>query len=289
MDDYQQMSFAIKYMTEHVRQKPTLRDMAAVVGLSPSYFQRKFKSWVGITPKTFMQCLTLSQAKYSLDEGNSIMDASLNAGLSGPGRLHDLCVKLRAATPGEIKSGGQGMVIYYGYGQSPFGECLLGYCARGICFLSFINNTHRDKALDGLKMTWPGARLVSEPEKIQNHLREIFQDNSGSGQKLLHAYVKGSKFQIRVWEALLKVPEGVLVSYGKLAEYLGQPRAARAIGSAVASNNIAYLIPCHRVIRNSGVIGEYRWGSDLKQKIIAFETARRNSNPAANEGKNYIP
>jgi AraC family transcriptional regulator of adaptative response/methylated-DNA-[protein]-cysteine methyltransferase len=276
MDDYQKMSTAIQYMTDHVRQQPSLREMANAAGLSPYYFQKKFKSWVGVTPKVFLQYLTLAEAKQYLAEGNSIMDATIQSGLSGPGRLHDLCIKIRAATPGEIKSGGQGMDLYYGYGPSPFGECLLGYSRRGICFLSFIPESGRDEALRDLKMAWPGARLVLNEEQIHIRLREIFQDALGTGQAVVHAYVKGSNFQIKVWEALLRIPEGVLVSYGKLAAHLGQAHGARAVGSAVAANNIAYLIPCHRVIRNTGVIGDYRWGSDRKRKIIAFESARRH-------------
>ena len=273
MNDYIVMSKAINFLSEHVHEQPSLEDMAIMAGLSPSHFHRKFKSWVGVSPKSFLQCLTLENAKIILNQDESIMDVALNSGLSGPGRLHDLCIKLDAATPGEIKNGGMGLNVGYGFGPTPFGECIVANSQRGICYMAFIDSDKREKAINELQQTWPGAKLKPNNDNNLRLLRKIFTP-SNDQRITLKAFVSGTQFQLQVWRALLNISEGQLTSYGKLANSLNRPGAARAVGSAVASNFLAYLIPCHRVIRSSGIIGDYRWGSARKKTIIAYETAK---------------
>jgi AraC family transcriptional regulator of adaptative response/methylated-DNA-[protein]-cysteine methyltransferase len=274
MNDYQKMTRILTHLCENARNQPSLEELAGIAGLSPFHFQRKFVSWVGISPKAFLQCLTLENARSILQQSKSIMDVALDSGLSGPARLHDLCIKLDAATPGEIKSGGKGLKIDYGIGPSPFGECLLALSARGICYLAFIDRVNPETVVGDLISLWPAAELNPDNVKIQKTIKTIFSP-AGAGKKTtLNAYVRGSRFQVQVWRALLKIPEGRLISYGGLAQKIKQPDAARAVGNAVAANPIAYLIPCHRVIRNSGVIGNYRWGSRRKKALITYEAAR---------------
>ena len=266
------MARVIQYLVENSRNQPTLEDTSRIACLSPHHFQRKFKTWVGVSPKAFLQYLTYMEAKKNLLKGNEITTAALNSGLSGPGRLYDLCVKLEAATPGEIKNLGKGFEIQYGFGPTPFGKSLIGISPRGICYLAFIHTLTEPEALVELKTSWPYARYIEVPELAIDNLQKIFslRKKTSSG---LNAFVTGSNFQLKVWRALLNIPRGKLISYGSLADAIGMPRSARAVGSAVARNYLAYLIPCHRVIRNNGITGEYRWGNELKQKIIAVESA----------------
>lgn len=271
MNDYIKMSQVIQYLVQNSRNQPSLEEVSRLAGLSPYYFQRKFKTWVGVSPKAFLQYLTYMDAKTGLIKGEEISSAAFNAGLSGPGRLYDLCVKLDAASPGEIKQLGQGFNIRYGFGPTPFGRSIIGISSRGICYLAFINQQTKQNAIKELQKTWPKALLTHNTELAMNKLQEIFSFKNKSEK--LDAFVTGSDFQLKVWRALLNIPPGEFISYGSLAKTIGRPGAARAVGSAVAKNYLAYLIPCHRVIRTSGVIGEYRWGSDLKKKIIAIESA----------------
>jgi AraC family transcriptional regulator, regulatory protein of adaptative response / methylated-DNA-[protein]-cysteine methyltransferase len=275
MNDYIIMSQAIHYLVQNSRNQPSLEKISKVAGLSPYYFQRKFKDWVGVTPKTFLQYLTYMDAKTSLIIGEEISSAAFNAGLSGSGRLYDLCVKLDAASPGEIKRLGQGIEIQYGFGPTPFGRTVIGISSRGICYLAFIHQQTKQNAIRELQITWPKALLTHNSELAINKLQQIFSFKKRSEK--LNAFVTGSDFQLKVWRALLNIPPGEFISYGSLAKTIGRPGAARAVGSAIAKNYLAYLIPCHRVIRTSGVIGEYRWGSDLKKEIIAIESAITSS------------
>ena len=273
MNDFERIAEIIRYIDGHHRQQPTLEVLAARIGLSRFHFHRLFSNWAGITPKDFLQCLTLAHAKKLLKKGENILHASLDSGLSGPGRLHDLCVNLEAASPGELKSGGSGWTISAGFADSPFGFCLIGSGPRGICHLSFVDEPSED-ALVEIRESWPLARLARDDRATSRLARRIFcrADNHGHGN--LRALVKGTPFQVRVWRALLRVPSGTLVTYGNLAEAIGQPMAARAVGSAVGKNNLAYLIPCHRVIRETGVIGDYRWGRSRKRAIVAWESSK---------------
>jgi AraC family transcriptional regulator of adaptative response/methylated-DNA-[protein]-cysteine methyltransferase len=274
MNDYQQMAKVINYLSAHAKEQPTLDLLADLAGLSPYHFQRKFSAWVGVSPKSYLQCLNLENARGLLHQGNTVLDVAVDSGLSGPGRLHDLCVTLDAATPGEIKTGGEGLVITYGFGATPFGECMLGNSSRGICYLAFIDKNGHEQALKELTAMWPNATLKHQQKHSMAVIMQIFNLERLEEVPPLRAYVKGTRFQLRVWRALLQIPEGRLVSYGELAARISQPSAARAVGSAVAANSLAYLIPCHRVIRSTGITTGYRWGSERKRTIIACERAR---------------
>ncbi len=276
MNDYERIARVIRYLDEHHTLQPGLDELAEIAGLSQFHFHRLFSAWAGVTPKDFLQCLTLEHAKALLHEGQSVLSAALEAGLSGPGRLHDLCVSLEAVSPGELKSGGTGLNVLFGFAATPFGDCLVGESERGICHLTFVEDEGPDAALDELRHTWPEARLRRSDTTAAGLASRIFErPGRNSKRPTLRAFVKGTTFQVRVWRALLRVPPGCLVTYGRLAAAIGQPRAARSVGSAVGENPLAYLIPCHRVIRETGMIGEYRWGRVRKRAIVAWETSRR--------------
>jgi AraC family transcriptional regulator, regulatory protein of adaptative response / methylated-DNA-[protein]-cysteine methyltransferase len=275
MNDYERIARVLRYVDENHTDQPDLATLARCAGLSQHHFHRLFTSWAGITPKDFLQCLTLTHAREMLRQGKSVLDAALNAGLSGPSRLHDLCVSLEAASPGEVKSGGEGWTITIGFADSPFGRCLVGENHRGVCHLSFVESGDK-VALDTLKAQWPRARLQQNHSAASQLANRIFNRTTvGNSPAPLRAFVRGTPFQVRVWRALLQVQRGTLVSYGSLAAALDQPTAARAVGSAVGQNSLAYLIPCHRVIRETGVIGDYRWGQVRKRAILAWENAAR--------------
>jgi AraC family transcriptional regulator of adaptative response/methylated-DNA-[protein]-cysteine methyltransferase len=278
MNDYERIAEAIRFLDAQHAEQPDLATLSARIGLSPSHFHRLFSAWAGATPKDFLQCLTLSHARSLLLQGESVLDAALGSGLSGPGRLHDLCVTLDAASPGEIKSKGAGLTIHAGFADSPFGNCLIGETARGICHLSFFERGDEDNAITEMRSDWPLASVVFNDENATRLASIIFASdiNPPSSWKL---FVRGTPFQLRVWRALLRVPPGALVSYGKLAAAAGNPNASRATGSAVGGNAISYLIPCHRVIRETGVSGHYRWGATRKRAILAWEGARADAVP----------
>jgi AraC family transcriptional regulator, regulatory protein of adaptative response / methylated-DNA-[protein]-cysteine methyltransferase len=275
MNDYDRIAQVIRYLDARQAEQPDLARLAGLLGLSSSHFHRLFTEWAGITPKDFLQCLTLTHAKRQLLDGASVLDAALSAGVSGPGRLHDLCITLEAASPGEIKSGGAGWRILFGFGPTPFGTALLAQGPRGICHLAFCDEAGSLSAEAELRDSWPAAAFIRDDPTAQASLGRIFRpaSQSPSTRPGMRAYIRGSSFQTRVWKALLLVPPGALVTYSRLAEALEMPTAARAVGSAVAANPLAYLIPCHRVIRQTGVIGDYRWGSIRKRAMLAWETA----------------
>ena len=277
MNDYEKIARAITYLVEHAPEQPDLSVLASQAGLSPAHFQRKFTAWTGVSPKACLQNLTLQHAREMLTEGRPVEDTAWSSGLSGPGRLHDLCVKLEAATPGEIRRGGLGLAIRYGFGPTPFGECLLADTPRGICYLAFVAGSDRQTVLGELRQLWPNATVTQNPDSTLGLIRQIFNLQSVPPDTPLRAYVKGTQFQLQIWRALLKIPEGQLVSYGNIASRIKKPEASRAVGTAVGANQLAYLIPCHRVIRNTGVIGEYRWGSTRKKLMLACEYARKKT------------
>jgi AraC family transcriptional regulator of adaptative response/methylated-DNA-[protein]-cysteine methyltransferase len=274
MNDYQRIALVIRYLDERHTCQPDLASLAEYVGLSPFHFHRLFSTWAAITPKDFLQCLTLSHAKELLRKGESVMDAALLSGLSGPGRLHDLCISLEAASPGEVKSGGGGWTIFAGFADSPFGRCLVAESPRGICQLSFVESENGEAEWAALQADWPRARVQRDDTIAARLADRVFvpPGRSTSGPAL-RALVRGTAFQVRVWRALLQVRPGSLASYGCLAAALGKPAAARAVGSAVGKNPLAYLIPCHRVIRETGVVGDYRWGQVRKRAIMAWESS----------------
>jgi AraC family transcriptional regulator of adaptative response/methylated-DNA-[protein]-cysteine methyltransferase len=276
MNDYERIARVIRYLDEHHTLQPGLDELAETAELSPFHFHRLFSTWAGVTPKDFLQCLTLEHAKALLRDGQSVLTAALDAGLSGPGRLHDLCVSLEAMSPGEMKIGGGGLNIRFGVAATPFGDCLIGESERGICHLAFVADEGRDAAIDELHRKWPEARLTQSDRAAAGLASRIFGGpDADSKRPTLRAFVRGTAFQVRVWRALLRVPPGCLVTYGQLAAAIGQPRAARSVGSAVGQNPVAYLIPCHRVIRETGIIGEYRWGRVRKRAMVAWETSHR--------------
>jgi AraC family transcriptional regulator of adaptative response/methylated-DNA-[protein]-cysteine methyltransferase len=278
MNDYQRIARVIRYLDECHAGQPDLASLAEIAGLSPYHFHRLFSAWAGVTPKDFLQCLTLAHAKTLLRRGQSVLDAALGSGLSGPGRLHDLCVMLEAASPGEVKSGGEGWTITAGFADSPFGRCLIGESPRGLCHLSFVDAGDGAAALAALREHWPRARLLHDDASAARVAGEIFEPRGERpARPALRAFVKGTPFQVRVWRALLQVPPGTLVSYGRLAASLDKPAAARAVGTAVGHNPLAWLIPCHRVIRETGVIGNYRWGAVRKRAMVAWECAARST------------
>jgi AraC family transcriptional regulator of adaptative response/methylated-DNA-[protein]-cysteine methyltransferase len=282
MNDFARIAAVIRHLDEHHAVQPSLRELAAACGLSESHFHRLFHRWAGVTPKDFLQCLTVEHAKRRLRESASVLEASLDAGLSGPGRLHDLLVTIEAASPGEFKNGGQGMTIEWGLAESPFGRCSLGWNARGICHLAFHDATERFTAPPELRENWPHARLKRNDHAARRHAEIIFQHAVRSGAPL-KAFVRATPFQLKVWRALVRIPAGCVASYRAIAAAIGEPKAARAVGSACGSNAIACLIPCHRVIRETGVVQGYRWGALRKRALLAWEASKVN--PASGGGQ----
>jgi AraC family transcriptional regulator of adaptative response/methylated-DNA-[protein]-cysteine methyltransferase len=274
MNDYERIAQVIRFLDANHVEQPDLTTLAGRVGLSPFHFHRLFATWAGVTPKDFLQCLTLAHAKELLRAGENILDAALESGLSGPARLHDLCVNLEAASPGELKSGGAGWTISAGFADSPFGKCLIAESPRGICHLSFVER--EQMSLAELQTDWPQAKWKRDDAAATRLAAKIFARlEEAQAQPALRAFVRGTPFQVRVWRALLQVQPGALTSYRRLAGAIGQPAASRAVGTAVAKNPLAYLIPCHRVIRETGVIGNYHWGPIRKRAIIAWESSSR--------------
>lgn len=268
---YAKIEQAIHYLTEHADEQPDLDTVATQVGLSPFYFQRLFKRLAGVSPKRFLQYTTLEQAKTLLRMDYSVLDAALDVGLSGPGRLHDLFINGEAATPGEFKSGGAGLVIRYGIQPTPFGYGMIALTQHGICELDVRTRYEEaEQAVAALSKKWPAAQLVHNMEATAEVARKAFADGQ-SAVRSLPLHLRGTNFQLKVWQALLRIPEGTLTTYGTLAEAVGVPKATRAVGSAVGDNPIAFLIPCHRVLRKDGSIGGYATGLARKQAMLAFE------------------
>jgi AraC family transcriptional regulator of adaptative response/methylated-DNA-[protein]-cysteine methyltransferase len=271
--DYQRIERAIHYLAQRPQERPRLEQVAAHVGLSAFHFQRLFRRWAGISPKRFQQYLTAERARELLRSSRNVLDATFESGLSGAGRLHDLMVTMHAATPGEIRAQGAGLTIDYGVHPSPFGACLLAMTERGICSIEFLEPLSRRAALARLKAAWPAATLRERPQATKAVAARLFNANVKI-RTPLPLLVRGSNFQIKVWEALIRVPPGSLVCYEDLARFAGAPEATRAAASAVAQNAVAYLIPCHRVIRKTGAFGEYRWGAARKRALLAWEATR---------------
>jgi AraC family transcriptional regulator of adaptative response/methylated-DNA-[protein]-cysteine methyltransferase len=272
-NDYQRVEQAILFLDRNAGRQPELREVAASVGLSEFHFQRLFSRWAGVSPKRFLQFQTAQEAKRVLQTTGDLLEASYQVGLSGPGRLHDLIINVEAVTPGEYKRRGAGLIISWGVHASPFGDCFLAHTARGVCALEFLQPESEDDALARLRALWESARIEHAPKITATVAARIF-DPGTKRQAPLGLLVKGTNFQIKVWEALLRIPAGRITTYAGLAGSIGQPRAARAVGSAVAANHIGYLIPCHRVIRNTGAFGEYRWGPLRKRVLLATELAQ---------------
>ena len=278
---YETVAQAIRFIRSNSSRQPGLEEIAAQVGMSPFHLQRTFSIWAGISPKRFLQYLTRAHARALLRQSHDVLAASHEAGLSGPGRLHDLMVTCDAVTPGEIRALGAGLEINYGFGLTPFGRIIAGITPRGLCHLQFSESgdVGAASAIRALRDTWPQARLTRN-DKVVNPITSrllCLHNERPTRQQPLHLLLHGSNFQIKVWEALLRIPSGSIVSYGTLAGMAGCPRAPRAVGSALAQNRVALLIPCHRVIRENGETGQYRWTAERKQALLAFESAAVHS------------
>ena len=272
--DYERIELAIRFLQSHHPEQPALSEMARSVNLSEYHFQRLFSRWAGISPKRFMQYLTKEQAKHLLTQSKDLLSVSHATGLSGPSRLHDLFVTCEAVTPGEYKQRGEGVEIRYGIHPSPFGECLVALTDRGICNLMFVQDHERDAAITFLRDNWPAAEFTEDyggTRVVIDQMMELFQTRSSTTLRL---FLSGTNFQIKVWEALLQILPGSVVSYEDVAIHIGMPGASRAVGNAISRNPIPVLIPCHRVIRKSGEFGNYRWGASRKKALLGWEMAK---------------
>lgn len=267
-DAYLTIAAALDWLRLHATRQPDLAELSHHVGLSEFHLQRLFSRWAGVSPKRFLQHLASERARAALLAGDDVLGASLAAGLSGPGRLHDLLISVEAASPGEIKTGGAGWHIYWGLAATPFGTALLAQSPRGLVKLAFVDGDEAGFVAE-LQADWPAAIMQRDDTLAGNWAARVFKQYRQPEPITL--FVKGTQFQLKVWQALLKVPEGKLLTYGALAKHIDQPRAARAVGSAVGANPIALLIPCHRVIRGDGQLGGYRWGETRKQALIGLE------------------
>ncbi|MEL6109649.1 MAG: methylated-DNA--[protein]-cysteine S-methyltransferase [Planctomycetota bacterium] len=270
MTDFDRVARVIDHLNEHRRAQPSLEELAALVELSPAHFQRLFVRWAGVSPKKFLQLLTVKAVRRRLRDGQSVLDAALDEGLSGPGRLHDLTVSLESASPGEIKAGGEGWKITAGYADTPFGQCLVAITPRGICRLDFVEKRESVVVEQEILTDWPNAGICWNDNDAELIAARIFKDCSVANRGL-RCFVRGSQFQVRVWRALLKVPPGQLATYQQIATAIGRPDAYRAVGTAVGSNPIGYLIPCHRIIKKTGIVGQYRWGEVRKHALLGRE------------------
>lgn len=272
-ETYERIAAAIAFMRHHHLEQPDLKTIAQHSHCSEYHFQRLFTKWAGISPKRFSQYLTVEYAKAKIAETKSLLELTAEVGLSSPGRLHDLFVKLEAMSPGEFKAGGAGLQIKYGVHETPFGPCLIATTARGICNLLFLAEIDEKAAADQLQIEWPNADIHYDPQATQDSCDRIFQ-SIPSNRAPLVLHVKGTNFQIQVWRALLRVPFAGITTYQGLATSMGRPTAARAVGNALGCNPVGYLIPCHRVIRESGELGGYRWGQDRKSVLLGWEASR---------------
>jgi AraC family transcriptional regulator of adaptative response/methylated-DNA-[protein]-cysteine methyltransferase len=268
--DYRRIEAAIHFIAARQNSQPSLEEIAGQVHMSPYHFQRLFTRWAGISPKKFLQYLTLQYARKRLREDLSLEEIAYEAGLSGTGRLHDLFIHLEGMTPGQYKKLGKGMTIHYGFHQSPFGKFILALSpGERICALEF--TVDEKNAVESLQQQWKESVLVYNPGFTRPIAEGLFVPQSGPELKLL---VKGTPYQLKVWEALLKIPFGELVSYQAVSEHVGNPHGLQATGGAIGRNPVAYLIPCHRVVRKTGQINGYRWGLDRKSAMIGWEAAR---------------
>lgn len=275
--DYSKVEQAIRFIGARVHEQPGLAEVAEEVGLSEFHFQRLFQRWAGVSPKRFLQFLTLEEAKKALAESRSVLETSHAVGLSGPGRLHDLFLSLERMTPGEYKAQAAGLRIHWGVEDTPFGPALFAALDRGLCGLSFLLEDGPEGAFEELRARWPGAKLEASPAFIRTHAAAFCARVEGRTHEPLSLVLKGTPFQIKTWDALLRIPEGRVAAYQDLAKLAGEPAAVRAAASAVGQNPIACLIPCHRVIQATGAFGQYHWGSPRKQAMLAYERARQDS------------
>ena len=271
MNHYQTIANSLAYIRANALAQPKLEELAAQACMSPYHYQRVFTEWAGVSPKKFLQYLTLQHAKAVMAHTGNLSEAAEKCGLSGSSRLHDLFLNIEGVTPGTFSQLGDKLELKYSFNSCCFGDYIVASTAKGICYLHFYQN--QTDALANLQQTWPKARLVYTSDEQHEQVQAFFQ-NSDTTRNTLRLHLQGTPFQLKVWEALLRIPEGCLTSYAGLAQHIGQPTASRAVGTAIGSNPVAFLIPCHRVIKSVGGIGEYRWGSERKMAMIGWEAAR---------------
>jgi len=269
--DYLRIEQAIQYLDTHANSQPELSEIASTIGLSEYHFQRLFSRWAGISPKRFLQFITKEGAKRLLSQSENLLDTTYSVGLSSLGRLHDLFVTTEAVTPGEYKSGGAGLTIRYGLHATPFGKALIGVTERGICHFGFVSTSERE-TIDAFVEKWQQAEIIEDHKATSSLIKPIF-DLSQRTNLSLYLHLRGTNFQLKVWEALLRIPPGAVISYQGLAKQVGRPGASRAVGTALSRNPIAVIIPCHRVIRELGEFGSYRYGPARKKALIGWEVS----------------
>ena len=270
--EYNTIESAIKFIRENFKEQPDLNEVARQVHLSPFHFQRMFKEWAGISPKKFLQYISIEHAKQLLAKDFSLADASFDTGLSGTSRLHDLFITVEGMTPGEFKNGGEKLVIHYSHAESPFGDILIASTSKGICHLSFVEKT--DRTIAPLQSLFPNAALIQKTDFLQQDALTIFT-NDWNNLPQVKLHLKGTPFQLKVWQSLLQIPFANVDTYGGIAAAIEQPKASRAVGTAIGNNPVAYLIPCHRVIRSTGLTGDYHWGNHRKTAILGWEAAQQ--------------
>ncbi|MCG8636831.1 MAG: methylated-DNA--[protein]-cysteine S-methyltransferase [Desulfobacterales bacterium] len=272
--DYTRIEKAIDYIEAHQEDQPSLAGIAGAVDLSEFHFQKLFSRWVGISPKRFLQFLTKEHAKKLLADSKNILDVTYETGLSSPGRLHDLFISCEAMTPGAYKDKGRGLDIKFGFTPTPFGCCMLAFTAQGICNLKFVRDYSREEMAAWLASAWPKAGISRNDDEAAAYGRRIFALALPDKPAPLHLFIRGTNFQIKVWEALTRIPIGTTVTYQDIAGHIGHPGAVRAVGTAVGKNPVPYIIPCHRVIRKMGIFGNYGEGKSRKKAILGWESAR---------------
>jgi AraC family transcriptional regulator of adaptative response/methylated-DNA-[protein]-cysteine methyltransferase len=270
--NYNRIAEAIDYIKENFKSQPNLDEVARKVHLSPFHFQRLFTEWAGTSPKKFLQFISVEHAKKVLkEEQATLFDTALKAGLSSTSRLHDLFINIEGMTPAEFKNGGKNLHINYSFAESPFGTLIVASTRKGVCYMSFEDEV--ENALTNLKLKFPNAILQKKTDLLQQNALSIFK-NDWSKLNEIKLHLKGTDFQLKIWETLLKIPMGKLSTYGNIAKQIGSPNASRAVGTAIGSNPVAFLIPCHRVIQSTGIIGEYHWSSTRKKIILGWEASQ---------------
>jgi AraC family transcriptional regulator of adaptative response/methylated-DNA-[protein]-cysteine methyltransferase len=271
MKDYERIEKAIVYLKENFKEQPDLDAVAKQVHLSPFHFQRLFREWAGVSPKKFLQFISVEYAKGLLKQNLSLADVSFETGLSGTGRLHDLFIGIEGMTPGEFKNGGEALQINYSFAATPFGEIIIAATVKGICHIAFIKN--KKEGIENLRHFFPNSTLIKKADRLQQDAVRFFTGDWNDLEKI-KLHLKGTAFQLKVWQSLLRIPFGNRATYGTIAANIEHPKASRAVGSAIGDNPVAFLIPCHRVIRSSGIIGDYHWGSSRKAAILGWESAK---------------
>ena len=279
-DDYDRVRRAIAFISKHWRRHPSLDEIAGHVGLSVSHFHHLFRRWAGITPKAFLQAVTLDRARTMLKDSASILDATYDLGLSGPGRLHDLFVTHEAMTPGEFRTGGAGLTMHYGFHASPFGLALIMLAPLGLAGVAFADPGEEAAALADMTRRWPNAQFREDSARTAPYAARIFDPAEWNADRPLNIVMIGTDFEVRVWKTLLKIPMGCATTYSDIASHIGNPKAARAVGAAVGKNPMSFVVPCHRVLGRSGALTGYHWGLTRKQAMLGWEGGRTTAEAA---------